>query len=86
MVPHLFGLSSFIQRGGEGVRTSPVISDIFEALFLILSFPTISLSALKPQLGCLSLLYPFSAIFESHYGHSLNAPWDLILLVAPRLS
>ena len=59
--------------GSEGARTPPgitLIPSIFRALFLMFSFPITSLSASKPQLGHLSLLYPFSSSFESQLGHS----------------
>ena len=71
--PHL---SAYICHLGavRGVRTPPNISSIFRALFLMFSFPTTSLSASKPHLGHFNLLYPFSSIFESHCGYSLDVP------------
>jgi hypothetical protein len=75
--PHLFGFTSVIWGAVGVARTPPksiLIPSIFNALFLMFSFPITSLSASKPHLGHFNLLYPLSASFESHFGHSEDVP------------
>jgi hypothetical protein len=54
--PHLFGFTSVIWGAVGVVRDPPDIPRIFKALFLMFSFPMMSLSASKPHLGHFNLL------------------------------
>jgi hypothetical protein len=82
-VPPIYSGLHLSSRGANGVARTPpgitLILSFFKALFLMFSFPMTSLSASNPHLGHLSLLYPVSSSFESHFGHSDDVPFGFTM-------